>query len=87
MIKVIKSRERHHADFGWLDTRWHFSFDRYFDPANVNWGALREPSAVSRERSVFRAPLSQFRIHNSPFIIHPLTFPPVDCRLSTVNCL
>lgn len=41
MIKTIKSDERYHADWGWLDTRWHFSFDTYHDPANLNWGALR----------------------------------------------
>ena len=41
MIKVIKSNERHHEDFGWLSTSWHFSFDTYYDPANLNWGALR----------------------------------------------
>lgn len=41
MIKTIKSEERHHANFGWLDTHWHFSFGDYFDPANTNWGALR----------------------------------------------
>ena len=41
MIKVIRSNERHHANFGWLDTHWHFSFDTYYDPANLNWGALR----------------------------------------------
>jgi redox-sensitive bicupin YhaK (pirin superfamily) len=41
MIKVIRSGERHHADMGWLSTYWHFSFADYFDPANVNWGALR----------------------------------------------
>ncbi len=41
MIKVIKSNERHHADHGWLDTHWHFSFDSYYDPENMNWGALR----------------------------------------------
>lgn len=41
MIKVIKSDERHHQNFGWLDTRWHFSFDTYHDPENVHWGALR----------------------------------------------
>jgi redox-sensitive bicupin YhaK (pirin superfamily) len=41
MIKVIKSNERHHQNFGWLDTYWHFSFDTYYDPDNVNWGALR----------------------------------------------
>lgn len=41
MIKIIRSEERHRANLGWLDTRWHFSFDQYYDPANVNWGALR----------------------------------------------
>ena len=41
MMKVIKSDDRHHQNFGWLDTRWHFSFDTYHDPDNVNWGALR----------------------------------------------
>ncbi len=41
MINTIKSEERYHADWGWLDTRWHFSFDTYYDPANLNWGALR----------------------------------------------
>ncbi len=41
MIKVIKSTERYHADMGWLSTYWHFSFDTYHDPANMNWGALR----------------------------------------------
>ncbi len=41
MIRIIKSHERHHANFGWLDTHWHFSFDTYHDPSNLNWGALR----------------------------------------------
>jgi redox-sensitive bicupin YhaK (pirin superfamily) len=41
MIKIIRSDERHHANFGWLDTHWHFSFDSYYDPENTNWGALR----------------------------------------------
>ncbi|MGD0222385.1 MAG: pirin family protein [Terriglobia bacterium] len=41
MIKTIKSEERHHANNGWLDTYWHFSFGPYYDPSNMNWGALR----------------------------------------------
>lgn len=41
MIKVIKSEVRFHADMGWLSTYWHFSFDTYYDPSNMNWGALR----------------------------------------------
>ena len=41
MIQLIPSHERHHQDFGWLDTRWHFSFSDYHDPENVNFGPLR----------------------------------------------
>ncbi len=41
MMKIIKSEQRYHVDRGWLDTRWHFSFDEYYDPANLSWGALR----------------------------------------------
>ncbi|MDX1982322.1 MAG: pirin family protein [Bryobacteraceae bacterium] len=41
MIHTIPSHARHHSDFGWLSTRWHFSFDSYYDPNNVRWGALR----------------------------------------------
>jgi redox-sensitive bicupin YhaK (pirin superfamily) len=41
MINIIESEKRYHADFGWLDTRWHFSFSDYHDPKNMNWGPLR----------------------------------------------
>jgi redox-sensitive bicupin YhaK (pirin superfamily) len=41
MINIIRSDERHHADHGWLDTRWHFSFSNYHDEQNMNWGPLR----------------------------------------------
>jgi redox-sensitive bicupin YhaK (pirin superfamily) len=41
MIQVIPSAKRHYADAGWLQTRWHFSFDTYHDPKNMRWGALR----------------------------------------------
>lgn len=41
MIQIIKSDDRYRNDFGWLDTRWHFSFDSYYDPENVQWGTLR----------------------------------------------
>src|SRR5262245_33034240 len=41
MINIIRSDDRHHQDFGWLDTRWHFSFSDYHDPANLHWGPLR----------------------------------------------
>jgi redox-sensitive bicupin YhaK (pirin superfamily) len=41
MITTIASADRYHADHGWLDTRWHFSFGDYYDPKNMHWGALR----------------------------------------------
>ncbi len=41
MITTIPSDQRYHADFGWLSTRWHFSFSDYYDARNMNWGALR----------------------------------------------
>jgi len=41
MINIIPSEQRYHADHGWLDTRWHFSFADYHDPNNMNWGPLR----------------------------------------------
>jgi quercetin 2,3-dioxygenase len=41
MIQIIPSAQRHHADHGWLDTNWHFSFSDYYDPNNLNWSALR----------------------------------------------
>ncbi len=41
MIKIIHSNQRHFSDFGWLKTYWLFSFSDYFDPENIQFGALR----------------------------------------------
>jgi redox-sensitive bicupin YhaK (pirin superfamily) len=41
MIEVIKSDKRHFSDFGWLKTYWLFSFSNYYDPHNIQFGALR----------------------------------------------
>jgi redox-sensitive bicupin YhaK (pirin superfamily) len=41
MITIIPSNKRYHADHGWLDTRWHFSFGDYYDEDNMNFSALR----------------------------------------------
>src|SRR5439155_23777518 len=41
MTNIIKSADRYHANHGWLQTHWHFSFSDYYDPDNMNFGALR----------------------------------------------
>ena len=41
MIQIINANQRHFSDFGWLKTYWLFSFSNYFDPQNIQFGALR----------------------------------------------
>lgn len=41
MIRVIKANEHFHHKEDWLSTYWHFSFDFYRDPQNMNFGPLR----------------------------------------------
>jgi redox-sensitive bicupin YhaK (pirin superfamily) len=41
MVRVIRSADRYHVQNEWLSTYWHFSFDHYYDPANVSFGPLR----------------------------------------------
>ena len=41
MIEILKANKRHFSDFGWLKTYWLFSFSTYFDPHNIQFGALR----------------------------------------------
>jgi redox-sensitive bicupin YhaK (pirin superfamily) len=40
-IEIIRADQRHFSDFGWLKTCWLFSFSNYFDPRNIQFGALR----------------------------------------------
>jgi hypothetical protein len=41
MIDIRKSDERGHANHGWLDTHFTFSFADYFDPERVQFRTLR----------------------------------------------
>lgn len=41
MIEIIKADRRHFSDYGWLQTYWLFSFSDYYDPKNIQFGALR----------------------------------------------
>lgn len=41
MISIRSASARGQADFGWLQTRYSFSFADYYDPAEMGWGALR----------------------------------------------
>lgn len=54
MKKVIdKSDSRGHSLYDWLDSHHTFSFDEYYNPRRMNFGALRvlNDDRVLRERA------------------------------------
>ncbi len=57
MIQTIRSKDRYHVESHWLSTNWHFSFDHYHDPNNLNFGPLR----VFNDDTV--APAGGFPLH------------------------
>ncbi|MBI5226031.1 pirin family protein [Candidatus Micrarchaeota archaeon] len=41
VFKIQRAADRHFSSHGWLQTFFSFSFADYYDPQNLNWGALR----------------------------------------------
>ena len=41
MIEIRRSNERGHNQLSWLDTRFTFSFDQYYDPNHIHFRSLR----------------------------------------------
>lgn len=41
MIRTISSRDMGKSEQGWLHSTFHFSFAEYYNPENMNYGALR----------------------------------------------
>ncbi|MFN2590256.1 MAG: pirin family protein [Actinomycetota bacterium] len=41
MIRIRRDSEIYEVEGGWFHARWHFSFDRYRDPENTQFGSLR----------------------------------------------
>jgi redox-sensitive bicupin YhaK (pirin superfamily) len=41
MLRIRRDADIYRTDGGWFQARWHYSFDRYVDPENDSFGAMR----------------------------------------------
>ena len=41
MLRKIDNTKMGSSDLGWLKSKFHFSFAEYYNPSNLNFGALR----------------------------------------------
>jgi len=41
MLRKIDNTKMGSSDLGWLKSKFHFSFEEYYNPSNINFGALR----------------------------------------------
>jgi redox-sensitive bicupin YhaK (pirin superfamily) len=40
-MQIVRAKDRFHLESDWLSAYWLFSFDRYYDPNNMQFGPLR----------------------------------------------
>jgi hypothetical protein len=67
-IQLRRDKEIYATDGGWFQARWHFTFDRYYDPEQMGVGPLRvfndgrlEPGAAQVMRFSSRGALHSGR--------------------------
>jgi redox-sensitive bicupin YhaK (pirin superfamily) len=75
MTRIIRAQDRHYLDREWLQTYWLFSFSHYYDPDNLQFGALRVfnddvvqpgtgfPTHPHQEMEIITVPLSGEMTH------------------------
>lgn len=66
---VQKSKERGHANHGWLDTYFSFSFSDYYNPLRMNFGTLR---VLNEDRIHFSTGFGKHAHDNMEIITIPL---------------